>query len=131
MEEGKYSVDTDPWTPRLSSGDIPFLLDRADSKRALKCFPTNSISSFLQSQCSEGMVALWLVEGVRTKSYLPSLNALCLKINGNQSADLDHESETHHSRVAAAYCAWWRNGQADPHAAFKINPLKGTGLYWH
>jgi hypothetical protein len=133
MEKGSYRQDFSPRGPwRLNANDIPFLLERANSKRVLKSFPTNPLSSELQGQCSEGMVALWLIEGVRHGSYYPSLNALCLKVKRTKpESTWTEESEMNHPQVAKAYKTWWKKYHADAATGFKFNPLEGTGLAWH
>ena len=52
----------------LAGRDIPALLDCADSTTTLKDFPRNPVSSQFEPECSEGMVALWLIEGFATAS---------------------------------------------------------------
>lgn len=51
--------------PALGWEDIPSLLTVAPSTAVLKNFPRNAISSQYEPECSEGMVALWLIEGLR------------------------------------------------------------------
>src|SRR3954447_12052142 len=60
--------------PALGMADVPALLARADSETPLPAVPTNPVSSYAQRSCSEGMLALWLVEGVRKGGKYPSLN---------------------------------------------------------
>ena len=78
MEAGQYSEEIR--FPNLTWADIPALLQRTNSTRMLTTFPTNPLSSERQAQCSEGMVALWLVEGIRKtpKPEFASLNPLVL-----------------------------------------------------
>jgi hypothetical protein len=133
MEQSKFVTISEPASPlRLNSSDIPYLLERANSKKMLETFPRNSISSYLQTRCSEGMVALWLVEGIRIGSYFPSLNPMCMNADlGFKSRDFEKESESLHPRVAAAYLKWWKRWHGNTVAGFQVNPLKGTGLAWH
>ena len=132
MKRGTYGMDMTPGTKkRLDVSDIPFLLERADSTSPVKSIPMNPISSFAQAKCSEGMVALWLVEGIRRGSQIPSFNVLCLETKSSVSGqEMDAKSESHHAVVAAAYRAWWKKGHSDPAATFKVDPLAGTGLSW-
>src|SRR6476661_7098397 len=64
MRAGTYRQGTD-WFPRLEWTDIPDLLDRAGSTEELKTYPTNPISSLSVPSHPEGVVAMWLAEGVR------------------------------------------------------------------
>lgn len=117
--------------PRLDLTDVPALLELADSTKMLKSFPRNPLSSQFERQCSEGMVALWLIEGVRKGSKYPSLNALCFK-DGVQVNDWTAESEANHKEVAKAYRAWWKKARTlTPEKANEINPLTGTSLHWY
>jgi hypothetical protein len=49
----------------LDWSDIPVLLDLADSRTVLEFPPANPISSHMMKKGVEGMVALWLIEGIR------------------------------------------------------------------
>jgi hypothetical protein len=117
--------------PRLDLADVPALLEYADSTRTLEHFPRALESSQYQKECSEGMMALWLIEGVRHGGEYPSLNALCLK-KGVQGKDLTKASEDNHKEVAQAYRNWWSKArQLSPADARAIDPLKGTSLSWY
>ena len=74
MAKGTY---TEALFPKLGWEDIPALLERAASTKVLTNFPCSPDSSQSEEFCSEGMVALWLVEGVRKGRWFASLNALC------------------------------------------------------
>jgi len=128
MRNGTY---TTPQFPALTWDDVSALFGLADSRRMLASFPHNPISSQSQSTCSEGMVALWLVEGVRKGGQFASLNPLCF---GNEAAEeaWTTASERNHDRVLAAYRVWWTkvNGFSSDRAA-AIDPLEGTGLHWY
>src|SRR5687768_5434020 len=68
MREGSYAANiSDPRSgfPELHFEDIPALLQLADSPIVLKTFPRNDVCSYLVHECCEGLVALWLIEGVR------------------------------------------------------------------
>jgi len=117
--------------PRLDLSDVPALLEYADNTRTLNCFPTNLESSQHQGECSEGMVALWLIEGVRQGGRYPSLNPLCFK-KGVQTKDWNQASEDNHKEVAQAYRAWWSKAKKLlPQEAKALLPLQGTDLSWH
>jgi hypothetical protein len=51
--------------PDVGWEDVPALLARADEEEPLKTFPTNPLSSVARKSCREGVLALWLVEGIR------------------------------------------------------------------
>ena len=128
MRQGTFAEVT---FPQLELSDVPGLLTYADSTRTLKRFPTNLLSSQRQVECSEGMVALWLVEGIRQGGKFPSLNALCFKA-GVQKQDWTKASEDNHKEVAQAYRAWWSKAKKlPPHEAKAIVPLQGTNLSWY
>ena len=131
MRDGTYAEKVE--FPRLDMTDVPALLELADSTKVLKKFPTNPLSSQLELQCSEGMVALWLIEGVRQGSKgikYPSLNALCFK-DDVQAKNYTEESEANHKEVAKAYRAWWNKAKGlSAEKAKELDPLKGTNLHW-
>lgn len=128
MRQGSY---TDRGFPRLVWGDIPALLNRGESTVVLHAFPRNNESSQFEPACTEGMVALWLVEGIRQGSRHPSLTALCLK-QGPTKGPWSKQSEENHPAVARAYRAWWRRVQyLPPKRVAKMDPLHGTQLHWY
>jgi hypothetical protein len=112
--------------PKLEWSDIPALLARADSTKELKTFPTNPISSLHIPNRLEGMVALWLVEGVRKGGKYPSLNPRFLP-----EGYTTKERGEHQQAVAKAYRAWWAEVKALPPAEARAgDPLAGTGYAW-
>ena len=128
MRSGKLnSVDF----PDVGWQDIPALLKVAESTKMVTCFPRNPLSSQLEQKCSEGMIALWLIEGVRRGGKrFPALNALIGPL-GNGS-NWEEVSENHHPKALAAYRTWWMHAQhLKKEQAAKIDPLKGTGLVWY
>ena len=128
MQSGKYNEIE---FPKLDMTDVPALLEYADSIKTLKAFPRSPFSSQAESTCSEGMVALWLIEGVRQGGKFPSLNSLCFK-RGVELKDYSKASEDNHKDVAKAYRAWWEKAKSlQGEEASKIDPLKDTGLSWY
>ncbi len=128
MAAGKYA---DRAFPELGWDDIPALLELGPSTRMLEDIPRNPLSSQYEERCAEGLVALWLLEGVRKGRGFPSLNALCFegKVEGS---DWKLASELNHDRVLAAYRTWWARVKDLPRAeAAAIDPLEGTGLRWY
>ncbi len=128
MRDGTYKGfgHCEPF-PELQLADIPALLEHVDSPRLLATFPMNSLSSSWTNECSEGVAALWLIEGIRKGGRYASLNP---RLNGNRE-----ESESHRPAAAKAYRAWWETAKQVPvgQAAKlrELDPLKGTGLAWH
>ena len=128
MKDGTYDSTMHP---RLVWEDIPALIAKADSTTPLKSIPTNMISSYLQRECTEGMAALWLAEGVRKGKRFPSLNPLCLK-RGVGKTDWCKASEENHKEAAKAYRAWWDKAKSlKPEKGAEIDPLEGTDLAWY
>ncbi len=119
MREAKYE---DNQFPELKWKDIPDLLEMGASKRILKNFPHDSNSSLGQSDCPEGVVALWLVEGIRKggKGYASLNPFLCPPEEGNNA------------RALKAYQEWWKQAQSlTAENAAAVDPLKGTKLRWY
>ncbi|MHC4865776.1 MAG: DUF4943 family protein, partial [Planctomycetota bacterium] len=54
-----------PWWPKYDWSDIPYLLELAESTRNAEKIPKLMTSSHIQGRCREGMIALWLIEGLR------------------------------------------------------------------
>jgi hypothetical protein len=129
MNAGQYR---DNEFPALTWADIPALLERVDSVAVLQTFPVNSESSQRETTCTEGMIALWLIEGVRQGSKFPSLNALCFKRGVEKGEKWSKASEANHKELARLYRAWWKKvKELDPKKAAAVNPLKGTDLAWY
>ena len=117
--------------PTLSWADVPALMTRLDSQEHLGAFPVNPLSSQSQRTCTEGVMAMWLIEGIRRKrpSGYPSLNPLLS--GGDHPGDLDWQfaSELNAPVAATAYRAWWK--KIDGKEAAAPDPLEGTGLSWY
>jgi hypothetical protein len=117
--------------PKLTWEDVPALLELAPSTAPLKNFVVNPLSSRAQLECSEGVMALWLIEGIRKGGRYPSLNPL-LRPAWAVPGDAVRESEGNRPRASAAYHAWWGKVRSWPRArAAALDPLRGTGLSWY
>jgi hypothetical protein len=110
--------------PTLGWQDIPALLRLGHSKRILTCFPINPLSSEMVSQCTEGIVALWLLEGIRKGgNRFPSLNALVGPFENGD--DYEAASESHHMKALKSYQNWWNRVKSLPRAqAETIEPVE-------
>lgn len=128
MRKGTYN---DVTFPELKWEDIPALLEMGASKRVLRCFPVNPISSTAVKECPEGMAALWLVEGLRKGGKdFPSLNALCLP-EDERTGTWAEMSAKNQDRVLKAYREWWQQFHTLPaEKAAAVDPLKGARLHW-
>ena len=117
--------------PTIEWSAIPRLLVLGAEKRPITNFPRNPDSSQFEESCSGGMVALWLIEGLRQGGRFPSLNALCFSkspVEGNWG----EASEANHEAVLAAYRRWWKEqGERPREEAAAVDPLAGTGLHWY
>lgn len=139
--------------PKFTWADIPVLLELAESNKIMTGhIPALTISSYLQKQCREGMVALWLIEGIRRKQaalmkqeqtgeeflprtfYDPPLNPICIKGPPDDYANLLACEKSHqiHRETLEAYRQWWRIvGSLPPREAAVFYPLDLTDLRWY
>jgi hypothetical protein len=129
MRAGTYSHR---WFPPLQWDDIPSLLAYSGSERILKSFPSNPISSQSTETCAEGIIALWLIEGIWESGNLPSLNPILLqsgsKISTDHALSMDRQVALM-KKARTAYSAWW---QTVNQSRFETGPaLTDTGLYWY
>ena len=107
--------------PKLTWEDIPDLVKRTKSVHQLHVFPVNPISSMAYRQRREGMVAAWLIEGIRAGGKYPSLNASCAA--GRVEVEVE--------RLSKFYGDWWKKVKGmKPDKARKHNPLANTDLHW-
>jgi hypothetical protein len=128
MRDGTYRQAASPGFgfPDLGWEDVPALLARAGEERELAAYPTNPISSFGQRGCREGVMALWLVEGVRRGGKFPSLNPLFAG-----AKDTAGPTDEEHRQALQAYRDWWgKVKDRSPMTAREVDPLAGSGLRW-
>ena len=137
--------------PKFVWSDIPILLELAESTRNAKRIPQPMLSSYIQSRCREGMIALWLIEGIRREqarladrrqtgeesgSAIPAthsghfrlpLNVLCRRGDGKNTEN----SPQLHDDVLQAYKNWWQMvNSLPPMEAAVFYPLDLTDLEW-
>ena len=118
--------------PKVNWSSVDELLERAESTEPLKRFPTNPLSSQTQPTCTEGVMALWMIESVRLDPPLgfASLNPLLLG-GPDQSGPWQEISDRNTPAAVAAYRAWWaRVSELSPEARRADDPLAGTGIAW-
>ena len=128
MRAGTYS---EKWFPGLNWEDVPALLEVARSSRELTSFPTNPLSSQAMSSCSEGMIALWLIEGLQEEGHLPSLNPILIDKNSTmpfKEAITQEQQNEFQGKALAAYTDWW--SQAKSGRVQGKHALEGSGLSW-
>jgi hypothetical protein len=132
LKSGQYDSF---FLPDLNSSDIPTLLKYANDTTTITKFPMNGISSYMQMECSLGMIVLWTIESIRAVEIkserliagFPSQNPfLQLKV-----PPFDWVFDDVSQMIAAkAYNEWWHS-----HHLFKdrmkTDPLKDTPYKWH
>ena len=129
--------------------DIPILLELAQSDIVLqgRTIPKLIISSYIQRECREGMIALWLIEGLRrqkaeqtveitvgkkhkSRPYHLPLNPMCTQ--KEMKLDQCENSAEIHQKVLQAYHTWWQQVKDLPsEKASHVYPLQETNIRWH
>ena len=128
MRAGNYAEEFGRYTfPALGNTNIPELLDHATATNVLRSFPINQISSIFRFTSTEGMVALWLIEGIRVGGKFPSLIPVCYDKSKTTLADAAFYLEADQDLVAKAYQSWWDRTKG---VSADIGPLDGTPLTW-
>jgi hypothetical protein len=132
MRGGDYAKQYEPMNfPNLSWKDIPELLTHVDSTNSLTSFPVNGVSSLRISRCKEGMVALWLIEGIRVGRRFPSLIPECYDRSIPTTPRALFYPPARQATVVAAYTLWWKKVEhmtSDEGARY--DPLVNTELTW-
>jgi hypothetical protein len=128
MRAGTYSEEYGRYTfPQLGTNDIAELLVHAGNTNILKSFPVNVVSSIGRMTTSEGMIALWLIEGVRMGGKFPSLIPVCYDRDKKVLHDALFYAEADQDAVYKAYLLWWEKTKGQKK---EIDPLDGTALTW-
>lgn len=78
VDSNTHSISSNYNFPPFKFKDIPMLLKIGKSKKTQSPCPSNLLSSRHHANCSEGIAALWLIEGIRQGGKYPSLNAIIL-----------------------------------------------------
>ncbi|MDF1836500.1 MAG: hypothetical protein P1V35_01410 [Planctomycetota bacterium] len=127
MHAGQYDHK---WFPKLQWEDIPSLLEVAKSKRELTNFPNNPFSSQSQSTCLEGIVALWLIEGLQEGGNLPSLNPILLGKKVSLESGIKPGVQLRMlAQARRAYKTWWKKTPGGRTEG--LHALEGTDLHWY
>ena len=132
LKSGQYdSYDM----PEFKPSDIPTLLKYIYDTDSITKFPRNGISSYMQMECSLGMVVLWTIESIRAVEIqserlvgrFPSQNPfLQLRVPPFEWV-FDNVSQL---VAAKAYNGWWYSDHIFKNK-MKIDPLKDTPYKWH
>ena len=127
MRSGKYDPNRTYNFPKVGTNDIPELLEHAAHTNQLTCFPINRMSSTIKFSCSEGMVALWLIEGVRIGGTFPSQVPECYDKRKPVPAGALFYAEADQATVTETYTSWWKrqSGQLE-----SVAPLAECSLTW-
>ena len=117
--------------PKLCWTDIPELLTFVESTNALGSFPINGFSSQRVSQCTEGMMALWLTEGIRVGGKFPSQIPECYDKSIAVPSNALFFARAEQKSLATAYAAWWKKVKdMTREQGCRYDPLDGTALTW-
>jgi len=148
--EGKAHVDfpSAKGAALFTWSDIPALLKIAESDKVLEGMPALAISSYAAREGREGMVALWLVEGLRrgqeellegeqlgksvppARVFWPPLNPMCVK-EGMKMTECETSPEIH-GEVLSAYRRWWEGAKSlPPREAALFDPLDLMDIKWY
>jgi hypothetical protein len=118
--------------PNLRWADVPDLIRVGQSERILSDFPRNPFSSQYTPETREGVVALWLVEGIRRGGKFPSLNALCFSKNDDPNASFEARSAANHCALLKRYRDWWIDVRDRPFSeGTSSEPLADSELNWY
>ena len=136
--------------PSFVWSDVPILLELAESEKVIKNPPSNPVSSYIARECREGMVALWVIEGLRRGQcrliermqtggvpivapgapFLRPLNPICWK-EGVPLKDCETSAEIH-QQVLKAYKRWWQMAGSPPSREKALfDPLDLMDIQWY
>ncbi|MBN2181001.1 MAG: DUF4943 family protein [Sedimentisphaerales bacterium] len=135
------------WRPDFTWKDIPALLELAEDEELLDGMPSLMSSSYMGQNCRKGMVALWLIEGLRREQITQTreeqlkeklhiawgrlpLNPICIK-EGMGVGKCESSVEIQRA-VLQAYRQWWSMVESFPAGdAAAFYPLDMTDVYWY
>jgi hypothetical protein len=133
------------WMPKLNWADIPVLLKLAENGGPLRgTVPSRPYVSRPVAECPEGMVALWLIEGLRLrqlsfshdhktadKVYYPSLPSQPVCERAGTPIWQTENDPAVHQTVRNAYQQWWKKMESLPtDQVAAIDPLESTDMAW-
>lgn len=127
MRAGNY---THRWFPALEWADLAGLLMESQTNEAVGSFPKSPLSSVRPPQVITGVVALWLIEGLREDGHIPSFVPLLVE----QGRELDASPAKQRELLIPAreaYQNWYRGLQSGLAQAKDTCPLEAIGLRWY
>jgi hypothetical protein len=132
IRSGNYTERYDKSTfPKLSWTDISELITYVKSTNVVTSIPVNGISSERTYQCVDGMIALWLIEGIRVGRGFPSLNPVCYDKSISVPPRSLFYGVAQQKSVARAYITWWQKVRGMTRdKSSRHDPLTGTALSW-
>ena len=133
--DGKYESQLE--MKLFDPAQIPSLLSYADDDREVHP-PINPLSSY-RPECSLGMYALWMIEGIRlaegdkdkAKAFMGYPSLVPLLFNEQTGGRVTYGTKDYPAtqrKAADAYRAWWNSGEFSNIKA--KNPLDGSSLSW-
>lgn len=127
MRSGEYQQSGFFDFPALGTNDISELLEHTSRTNQLTRLPVNGASSIHKFSCSEGIVALWLIEGIRVGGRFPSQVPECYDRNKTIPSGALFYAEADQDVVAKAYRSWWEKTKGQTKDS---GPLDRTTLTW-
>lgn len=132
MRNDRYEQDfsKNAGFPEISWSDIPELLKIAESERKVTSFPINRMSSVKRSSHTEGMIALWLIEGLRIGGHFPSQQPLLYKEAERKQGSLNLYDKCQ-DEIRLLYVEWWNKVKNLPREQTNsFNPLENSNYKW-
>lgn len=138
MRSGTYEKQYDRYAfPKVTWNDIPELLTYVESTIILKSHPINMASSMSPPNCTEGIMAIWLIEGIRkgvgkVRLYYPSQIPVCYDTTIPVPPSAGDFALAKLKTVAMAYTKWWKKVKnMNMVEGSQVDPLDGTSLSWY
>lgn len=127
MRERSYGYR---WFPPLEWSDIPSLMHAALRDDAVRSFPTSPLSDIRPPEVITGVVALWLVEGLREEGHIPSFVPVLVESGRPLDASPTKQRELLKS-ARTAYEVWYQSLETGQGQEFDGCPLELVGLEWY
>ncbi len=137
LRSGKFENATG--LPAFTVEAIPYLLAYRNDTRKVTQFPRNPLSSFIATELTMGIYALWTIESIRASvapsggavfpGRFPSPNPVLAQFGGDGPSTA--ETLAAQPLAAAAYQAWWQQSQSvGVDELMTIDPLEITDFRW-